>query len=1420
MQAKVLSGSSKVESGRIYTYYRLSAVETLKGAPVSEPVLRVPGGVVGVVAYVVPGAPDFFTKEEGVFFLRGRAGGTFELDGITSGHYRIATDENGVPYVTPGPELAEPVLSAEGHLVPPGKPLPLADFKTLINHYLNRKADLPQFALLEGDAKPGAKLKAPGSQPQLSAGNVQAGFSRILDRPVDIFWDLSRDYGPVSGGQVKWYFNPDSIAGKSPYGVTPDQALEAVEQSFEHWNAVPTSAIKYTFAGSREDIHDNKLDLVNIITFSDSEYTYGIQKDAIASARPFALARRTWVGPEGLDYDLDGRIDFPDFPQGIWEAGTIIDCDIRWDASGPFADNDFAVDNTPGALSMQGVFNHELGHFAGLVHSPIRDLANLLKGGNRTPTMFSIAIPNAPDGSGNPMTSLEFDDLLSLSMLYPTPEFASQYGTLEGRVTNGIDGRPVRGNFVTALSLPEGQPYRSLNDAYDRAAVAAGVFTDQQGHFRIPGLPPGDYVLGLQPLDDEPVGTNRNAFNTLTSRFGDTDFIWDEFYNGDQEGADESDPFAYTPVSVAAGGVSSGIQFITNAYPKGRLSLRRLFGDRDFYVAANQLRTPFSAVSSTQDMVARKLPQVFEAPYKVVSAVCDFASNTAPPEGAQVVWPEIILAVGDSANLARPDLAHPLAVIRNFAGDGTLLSTDPLPFQYPVSVDRPGELWLLVRSPGNRFNAFHNLDVLGAGQDELQVDESFVSSDGGASFRSVKSFGISWRMGVVVEGTTGLTPLAGPHLAASELVPQSVALRLHFNAVKSLSGYPPEKTPRISLRHTFSAAPYPQASLLESAEQSDGAVSFNLSRIGRQADTTAYRVSGFRLDETGDQLTGEVALSGGVDQGAAGELSLSRLSGSGAGKYDGLWAGTVGSAGIKVQMDLVTQAGLPVGALIWPAEKAIPPDTALRFLGAPGDTLVELAGLPANPAGFELSAVDEDGRTSPFTVLGLGVDYHEPNQRLKDATPVFPAYSFPQTRHSLNSIRGIITATKDEDDIDYFRFPVAAGDSVVLDVDAVSQRPFDPASSLDAFIEAFDSTGARFRGTDGREVLSDDENGLDPFYTFVSPRDATCYLRLLDASVAYGDRGTRAGFNAFYELRLSILPRRGDVVRDRVIRIDDALAALALVSSPQGADPQAVYAADMNADGRVDLTDVGRVFQRALNDPLARPAALASAEGLSSGRALRFSLAVPVAGSWQVRVGQGREALESFMLEFRVSCPVEAAVAAELSQVLRLASRREGERLIVLGSLAAEAGPLFGPEGALLDLNAAPGVSITLVEAYAGATNGSLATVIGGAPLQNARLPKAFSLSENIPNPFNPSTAISYTVPEAEAGRLRQITLEVFDLRGRRVKILAEGPHEPGSYTVVWEGKDQSGRQLASGVYFYRLRAEGFSSTRKMVLLK
>ena len=94
-------------------------------------------------------------------------------------------------------------------------------------------------------------------------------------------------------------------------------------------------------------------------------------------------------------------------------------------------------------------------------------------------------------------------------------------------------------------------------------------------------------------------------------------------------------------------------------------------------------------------------------------------------------------------------------------------------------------------------------------------------------------------------------------------------------------------------------------------------------------------------------------------------------------------------------------------------------------------------------------------------------------------------------------------------------------------------------------------------------------------------------------------------------------------------------------------------------------------------------------------------------------------------------------------------------------------------------------------------------------------IPKVCSLEQNIPNPFNPSTSIGYRLPEA--GRVK---LVVYNVLGQVVRVLVDDVHDAGFYTVVWDGKDNMGRGVASGVYGYRMTSGDFTYWRKMVFLK
>jgi len=97
-----------------------------------------------------------------------------------------------------------------------------------------------------------------------------------------------------------------------------------------------------------------------------------------------------------------------------------------------------------------------------------------------------------------------------------------------------------------------------------------------------------------------------------------------------------------------------------------------------------------------------------------------------------------------------------------------------------------------------------------------------------------------------------------------------------------------------------------------------------------------------------------------------------------------------------------------------------------------------------------------------------------------------------------------------------------------------------------------------------------------------------------------------------------------------------------------------------------------------------------------------------------------------------------------------------------------------------------------------------------------SKTPTSFTLGLNAPNPFNPSTRISYDVPQTS-----RIRLTIYNLLGQEVVVLVDGVQAVGCYTVDWHGANTQGHSVASGVYLYRLTSEtGFTETRRMTLLK
>ena len=141
-------------------------------------------------------------------------------------------------------------------------------------------------------------------------------------------------------------------------------------------------------------------------------------------------------------------------------------------------------------------------------------------------------------------------------------------------------------------------------------------------------------------------------------------------------------------------------------------------------------------------------------------------------------------------------------------------------------------------------------------------------------------------------------------------------------------------------------------------------------------------------------------------------------------------------------------------------------------------------------------------------------------------------------------------------------------------------------------------------------------------------------------------------------------------------------------------------------------------------------------------------------------------------------------------------------------------------EGALVDLvfkaSGTPAASdLQLSEGVLVGVDGALDLLARFEVANMDPLPDHYGLNRNMPNPFNPSTAIGYQLPEAGLVRLA-----IYNLLGQEVRVLVDERKEAGSFTATWDGNDELGRRVATGVYLYRIQAGDFSASKRMLLLK
>ena len=308
-------------------------------------------------------------------------------------------------------------------------------------------------------------------------------------------------------------------------------------------------------------------------------------------------------------------------------------------------------------------------------------------------------------------------------------------------------------------------------------------------------------------------------------------------------------------------------------------------------------------------------------------------------------------------------------------------------------------------------------------------------------------------------------------------------------------------------------------------------------------------------------------------------------------------------------------------------------------------------------------------------------------------------------------------------------------------------------------------------------------------------------------------------------MRVKVEPRRGkSSLRPTPVNVADILRLVYIIFGKVTA-PALVDSLGLDLDGNriFDFQDLAIQLEI-----WRQPAASALLAGLGDERRDAVTLGLVHAGEAVVFYLDNQQSLSYGLIELGIELaggePLTITPGKRLRGMVHAEGKTTGGSLLLL-FLASEGSRGLAPgSGELFRVwNANPNAGYPVPELTIKRVDfGEVETIIDEHETRaGALLPETLVLEQNVPNPFNPSTTISFAIPTADSpAGLRLVKLEIFNLRGARVCTLVNEFLSAGYHRVNWDANDSSGRPLPSGVYFYRLRTGHQVLTRKMILLK
>ena len=297
----------------------------------------------------------------------------------------------------------------------------------------------------------------------------------------------------------------------------------------------------------------------------------------------------------------------------------------------------------------------------------------------------------------------------------------------------------------------------------------------------------------------------------------------------------------------------------------------------------------------------------------------------------------------------------------------------------------------------------------------------------------------------------------------------------------------------------------------------------------------------------------------------------------------------------------------------------------------------------------------------------------------------------------------------------------------------------------------------------------------------------------------------------------------GDCNLDRAVDVGDIISIVHYILGEISFGDRQEQAADANQDSLINVADLVAMIDMILGRWMGPAPSMYSGpmaylkldyqdllEGNSDEVQVLANLEVPVAGA-QLQIEY-----DPAQVSFKVPR------LAERSDHFLVEYRDDGMGRLSLLMYNLSNRPIPAGEGSIVSLPAvlnpyASGdVRIQLKQVVLADEKAALIPVSDGSP----SIPVAFELDQNYPNPFNPSTTIRFSLPSQSKGGYLPTTLRIYNVLGQMVRTLMDEPLAAGTHDVIWDGKDDRGSQVASGIYFYKLRSGDYEDTKKMVMMK